>query len=693
MVFSSIAAWVTAGFNAIFANALVAQFGFYGAAGIGMAVGQVAAAAIAIGVSRLLAPKINIPVSDIQAVINQTEAARRIYVGKNLAGGIRAFFHTKSGTLYQLVVVNHGQINGFVAFWIDGEPVTLDSNGVVTSTDKAGFVTVRTRNGSGQGGNYGILSSAFPATWNASRRLQGQATFLVTARAPKAEDFAKVFPKASNTTYQWVIEGQSIHDPRSNASAYGDNAALVVAHYLTHADGYRLASGEVDWPSVESMADVADLPIPQKAGGTAPNLRLWGYWTLDEGPVDVLDRMHASSGIRAYETQDGKIGLIGGSFGTPATTLTAKDISSIVTKEAINEREGYNVLIPFFLSEDQSFTVTELEPWRDEDRLAEEGEVSAEYRMEMCPNQSQARRLAKKQIHDDNRAKVEIVTNLVGLKARYPRFAGQRHTILLDYRPEDGSGRQIVGEYEVLNHQFDPINLECRIELAKVDRASEAWDPEEEGELIVAPPTPELDGPPELDAVVTQRIVNTTGTSAQAVIEVAAVPIPDRDDLEVQAEYSMIFPEAGSWRKMVSSGLIATSPAVNDGATYAVRARWNGSFEGVDEWENLGSINIRVDATPPGQPSELIPSSGSGYVHLSWRNPTGAFASVRVYRNGTNDFGTATMIGTTGGASGQISEYQDDTISPATTYYYWVVAANVSGVEGTPAGPASITTP
>jgi hypothetical protein len=447
------------------------------------------------------------------------------------------------------------------------------------------------------------------------------------------------------------------------------------------------------WASVEAMADVADLPIPQKAGGTAPNLRLWGYWTLDEGPVDVLDRMHTSSGIRAYEAQDGKIGLIGGSFGTPATTLTAKDISSIVTKEAINEREGYNVLVPFFMSEAQKFTVTELEPWRDEDRLAEEGEISAEYRMEMCPNQSQARRLAKKKIHDDNRATVEIVTNLVGLKARYPRYNGQRHTILLDYRPEDGSGRIIQGEYEVVNHQFDPINLECRIELEKVGRASEAWDPEEEGELIVAPPTPELDGPPELDAVVTQRIVNTTGTSAQAVIEVAAVQIPDRDDLEVQAEYRMVSPDAGYWRRMVSSGLLATSPAVNDGATYAVRARWNGSFEGVDEWEDLGRITIQVDATPPGRPSELIPSNGSGYVRLSWRNPASAFASIRVYRNTANNFLAATLIGTTGGVSGQISEYQDPTISAATTYYYWVVAANVSGVEGTPAGPANITTP
>ena len=106
--------------------------------------------------------------------------------------------------------------------------------------------------------------------------------------------------------------------------------------------------------------------------------------------------------------------------------------------------------------------------WRDESRLAIEGEIAQEYRLEMCPNTSQARRLAKRQMHDDNRAKVTIITNLVGLKARWPRRHGQRHTILLDYRPEDGSGREIVGEYEVIDHEFDPVSLECRIEIGRV---------------------------------------------------------------------------------------------------------------------------------------------------------------------------------------------------------------------------------
>ena len=43
----------------------------------------------------------------------------------------------------------------------------------------------------------------------------------------------------------------------------------------------------------------------------------------------------------------------------------------------------------------------------------------------------------------------------------------------------------------------------------------------------------------------------------------------------------------------------------------------------------------------------------------------------------------------TGGASGQIADYQDP-VAPG-TYYYWVRAANISGVEGPAAGPAEIT--
>ncbi|RWR09814.1 phage tail protein [Paenirhodobacter populi] len=693
-IFSSIAAL----------SAWVGSYVFTFAAGAGitfstaLAVGKVAAylvsavaySALSSAAQRLLAPRASVPKSEVQAVIQQSDAPRRIWVGQNLAGGIRALFDVKDARLYQLVVAGHGKMHSFDQFWIDGEPVLLNASGQVASGVASGYVTVLTRDGSYLGGDYPELSVF--SSWDSSRRLEGQATFLVIARAPKSENFMKVFPKAHQTVFNWVARGAEIFDPRANTTGYSDNAALVVNYYLTHPDGYRLDGGEIYWESVSALADWCDTPVPQFTGGTAPMMRLWGYWTLDEEPSEVLGRMATSSGIRAYETQDGRVGLIGGPFGAPACTLTAKDIRQIQTTEAISEREGYNTLRVSFMSAAHKYEMTEVDPWVDQGRVDVEGEISQELRPEMCPNQSQGRRLAKMAMHDGNRAKVEIITNLVGLKARYPAQPGQRHTILLDYRPEDGSGREIVGEYEVLDHEFDPVGLECRIELAKVDRSSQEWTPSEEGSIPAPLPASESDGAPDMTMTLNQRIIQVTQGVSQASLTVEAAAIAGRDDLRIEAEYSSNWTAPNpTWFPMTSTGLTAVSGAVADGATLMARARPLGSFSGVADWEYLGPITIQVNAVPPAQPTDLIVSPGPGYVHLSWRNPDDEFFQLRVYRNTSPVFSAASLVVVTGGAAGQISEAADTGAEVGVTYWYWVCAANASGVEGNPVGPATIT--
>lgn len=653
--------------------------------------GQAAISVALTAVARVLSPRPNVSLPDVQALLSQADAPRRVYVGRALAGGIRALFETKDGILYQLVVVNHGLIDAFETFWIDGEPQVLSTSpdwwGIPqpvqfpTGTEKEGYVNVVTRNGSGQGGDYPVLSQI--ADWNASRRLDGQATFLVGSKAPGANDFMSVFPKAHQTVFQWVIRGARVLDTRNGQTVWSDNAALVIAHYLRHPDGFRLAASELNADSVSAMANVADIAVPQQGGGTAPSLRLWGYWTLDEEPGAVLDRMAAASGISAYEMQNGQIGLIGGPYGTPACTLTAKDIREIQTSAAISEREGYNVLQLHHLSPTHNYEMVELDPWRDEDRLAIEGEIPREMRLEMCPSRSQARRRGKQQIHDDNRARVTVITNLVGLKARFPRFNGQRHTILLDYRPADGSGRVIAGEYEVLDHQFDPVRLECRIVLATVDRACQAWTPAEEGTVSEPASVSGGDLPPPLVATLTQR--------AFGAVPVLVVQAADqgREDLSVQARFRRVGDVA--WQDMATTALVANSGVVEDAQDYQVQARWRGVFRGVAPWQSLGTISVRVDSTPPAAPTQLSLIPGGLGITVRWRNPSSHFAQARVYRGTSTDFSAASLLGATGGAAGQLSELVDASAISGTTYRYWVTAINASGVEGPPAGPKTIT--
>lgn len=629
--------------------------------------------------SRALQPNISVSRQEIQAIINETDAARRVFVGENLVGGIRALFDVRNGELFQLVAVAHGHVHGFGAFHIDGEKVTLDSRGVVSSGHASGSIGTGTI-AHGFGGDYPILRSKFNY-WTKDHRLENVATFLVSMTAPAPEEFSKKFPRGSNTTIQVELKGQTLFDPRDGGRRYSDNAALVMLHYLMHADGFNLGLFDIDMNSWAAMADVCDRPIPKKGGGTAPNLRLWGYWSLDEDPRAVIDRMHGSCGIRPYEMQNGRIGAIGGNFGQPAMTLTTKDIESIKTFSRSQERSGYNILQPFFMSKKHKFSMYELDSWRDEERIAEEGKTPQEYRLEMCPDASQCRRLAKEQIANDNREKLEVVTNLVGLKARYPRVAGQRHTILLDYQPDDDPEGAIQGEYEVGEHEIDPMNMRCRIVLFKAVRESELWTPEEEGGTTIDLVEFGDDPAPEIEAVLSLYAVNST-----TYIAIDVTKIPNRPDLSVQAEYRETSSE--SWIPVSGNGFSLKTPAIKSGE-YQVRVRFNGVFTGIDEWE-VYNFAFNVEPTVPDAPTELIPSNSGGAVHLSWRNPQSDMTGALVYRSLGTVFDDADQIAITGGVSGQISEYRDDAAVSGTTYSYWVTAFNGSK-EGPPSSRAEIT--
>ena len=80
----------------------------------------------------------------------------------------------------------------------------------------------------------------------------------------------------------------------------------------------------------------------------------------------------------------------------------------------------------------------------------------------------------------------------------------------------------------------------------------------------------------------------------------------------------------------------------------------------------------------PGTPTGLTASDGtySTKVALDWADTSGA-TSYKVYRNTTNNSGTATQISTP-----TASAYDDTTASTNTTYYYWVKACNASGDSG-----------
>ncbi|MBL8878304.1 MAG: hypothetical protein JNG88_04210, partial [Phycisphaerales bacterium] len=83
-------------------------------------------------------------------------------------------------------------------------------------------------------------------------------------------------------------------------------------------------------------------------------------------------------------------------------------------------------------------------------------------------------------------------------------------------------------------------------------------------------------------------------------------------------------------------------------------------------------------SSAPGVPSGVSATDGTSCseVTVTWTAVSGA-TSYQVYRNTTNNSGTATQIGTPAA-----SPFSDTTATPGTTYFYWVRAVNVCGTSG-----------
>ena len=93
---------------------------------------------------------------------------------------------------------------------------------------------------------------------------------------------------------------------------------------------------------------------------------------------------------------------------------------------------------------------------------------------------------------------------------------------------------------------------------------------------------------------------------------------------------------------------------------------------------NFSTMDTGYRLAAPGTPTGLTASDGTytDKVALDWADTSGA-TSYKVYRNTTNNSGTATQIGTP-----SASAYDDTTATAGTTYYYWVKASNAAGDSG-----------
>lgn len=619
---------------------------------------------------------------EIQANLNQSTGPRRIGYGLNRLGGVRAFWEADDGTLHQVIVHHEGPVSELITYVYDGEVVAHDpATGVISgaSVDLEEKVLAIFNNG-GTTQNADLVA-AFPSMWTADHKLENSVTTYARYIKPKPSKFNTIFAKADKTPLQIDAKCKEVLDLRDGVVKYSDNPALCVNDYLTSNDGARIKASRISEDSIKTWADVNDVFVPTTTS-TERRYRMAEVYGLNEAPKEVLPRFLAAADAKVYLSAEGQLAFMPGVYSEPDVTIAPEDILEISAESGRNPLTDFNVLKGTHRSPDHGFQDTEVPERRDEAGILERGEQTAQIDASACPSPFQMQRLMiSHEARQKPQWRITLRTNLVGLKARFPKGDGI-HTINLEH-PRFG------GVYEVLNHAFDPVAMQCVIEIASI---YDAWDVPASELEEPAPPLDSLNQNSQTGAVpsgllVSQSVVEISGETNGVEI-VANVDDPGRGDLQLTAQYR----KTGStdWKPMlVSEGaLVATSGVVGEGE-YEVRVYWLG--EDVDESSYPEeTITVVSNPTIPDAPTGFTATANGSDVDLAWTDGVDGYAKTRVFRNTSSSFSGASFLADVAGLAGQPSSYTDAP-SAAGTYYYWVVTLNPSAVSSSETGPETAT--
>jgi hypothetical protein len=278
------------------------------------------------------------------------------------------------------------------------------------------------------------------------------------------------------------------YDPRSGATAYTDNAAIVLLDYLTHASGYGLALAEIDLASFAALADVCDEPValvvPDPNGATTEmRYRSWGAYDYTEARADVLARLLAACDGELIQDADGRVAVRGGRWQAPVFTITEAMILGWDQLEEGDEAySSFNRIKHTYTSPWHDYQPTEGDPWDDPAAQALQGVIETEKSFVRAPSHSQSRRLARIAM-----AKGNPRFRLSGLRlspAGLPAYGAP--TVWLDL-PSFGIAASFAvmrGTLAMAGKALTAVTLD----LISLDASAYAWDPAWEGQR---PPMPD----------------------------------------------------------------------------------------------------------------------------------------------------------------------------------------------------------
>jgi hypothetical protein len=175
--------------------------------------------------------------------------------------------------------------------------------------------------------------------WTTAHKNLGKASVYI-AYYYDSTVFANGLPSSN-----FVIEGYNhIYDPRTDSYGYTNNAALVIADYLTNSQwGYGMSYGtDIPLDMLSAAANLCDEDVPLAAGGTEKRYTINYTFNLSKPRGEILqDMLNACAGRISW--QSGQFVIAPGGWVGPSLSLsTANLIGPVEYKPIQTITDSYN---------------------------------------------------------------------------------------------------------------------------------------------------------------------------------------------------------------------------------------------------------------------------------------------------------------------------------------------------------------
>ena len=265
--------------------------------------------------------------------------------------------------LHRMIAFADHEIESFEEVYLDEYKLTLAGDGRVSAaTDIAGneidvftsdqyaaayIAQIQEKLGTADQSYSAIDGSE---VWDASHTASGVAylhcTFLYSADA---------YPSGAPTITA-VVKGKKLYDPRTQATAYSNNSALVLRDYLI-SSGIADAS-EINETLFSAAANICDEDVTLADGTTEKKYTCNGSFTTDVDPAKIIGTIVDTMGGMVWYSQ-GQWGCKAAKYTTPVLALNEDDFRSGLSIATRNSRkDGFNKVIGLFRSPDTNWQQT-----------------------------------------------------------------------------------------------------------------------------------------------------------------------------------------------------------------------------------------------------------------------------------------------------------------------------------------------